>query len=49
VIRGNGVDAPFASGVAVLQIVTGFVYLGLLAMYRRAYRLNDPVSVPPGG
>jgi hypothetical protein len=48
VIRDHGVDRPFAFGVAVLQIITGLVYLVLLAMYRRAHRVNDAVAVPPG-
>lgn len=48
-MRDRGVDQPFAFGVAVLQVITGLVYLGLLAMYRRAYRVNEAVAVRPGG
>jgi hypothetical protein len=31
-IRNLGVDRPFTFGVAVLQIVAGLVYFGLLAL-----------------
>lgn len=48
-IRNRGVDRPFAFGVAVSQIVTGLVYFGLLAMYRRAHRVNEPSAARPGG
>lgn len=49
VMRDRGVDQPFTFGVALLQIITGLAYLGLLPMYRRAHRVNEPVAVPPGG
>jgi hypothetical protein len=48
IIRDRGVDRPFTAAIAVLQIVTGLLFFGLLAMYRRAHRLNRPVAVEPG-
>lgn len=49
VIRDRGVDRPFAFGVAVMQIFTGLLFFGVLAMYRRAHRVNEAIAVPPGG
>jgi hypothetical protein len=47
-IRNNGVDRPFAFVVATLQIVAGLLGILRFAMYRRTWRVNAPIAVPPG-